>query len=144
MTPKVNATTDDATHLGGSETLICPKCAAPMEQVKFGSTAVDRCESCGGLWFDRGEKERLAAMTGTEALDAKSAEGDHTPGDVTKMKCPRCRGPMVTTEDPEKPGIEFEMCQGGCGTFFDAGEFSDYKADGLAGAIKRLWNQVAG
>ena len=137
--PPTNAKSD---LVANSAILICPKCGGAMEKVTFGSTEVDRCEGCGGLWFDRGEKERLAGMTGTEAVDAKAVVGDHTPGDVRKMQCPRCQGPMVTTEDPEKPGIEFEICQDGHGTFFDAGEFKEYKQEGLAGMVKGLWRQI--
>ena len=126
----------------GSETLICPKCQAPMEKVTFGTTEIDRCEECGGLWFDHDEKDKLAARSGTEVLDSHADDRDSSPGDVRKMKCPRCQGPMVTTEDPDGNGVEFEICAAGDGAFFDAGEFKQYKAEGLTATLGKLWRSI--
>ncbi len=33
----------------------CPKCGKNLEGIKINSVKVDRCENCGGLWFDRDE-----------------------------------------------------------------------------------------
>lgn len=38
----------------------CPECAAPMQNVKLGTVALDRCEA-HGVWFDPSE---LAALLG--------------------------------------------------------------------------------
>jgi len=35
----------------------CPKCGGQMEEVDFEKLKVDRCTSCEGLYFDKGEFE---------------------------------------------------------------------------------------
>ena len=125
--------------------LTCPKCNSPMDKAEFGSTTVDRCTICGGLWFDRDEHEKLKGLTGSEALDSGGLRTGHK-GDtpVTKMHCPRCQGPMTTIQDAEQEHIEYEVCQKGDGAFFDAGEFRDFKEVTLAESIKATWRRVVG
>jgi len=38
----------------------CPKCSGEMELVSYDQVEVDRCTSCGGLWF---QPEELRALT---------------------------------------------------------------------------------
>ncbi len=138
-------TASSTTH--DSTTLVCPKCQVPMEKVEFARISVDRCPTCDGLWFDDGEVERLKGLTGSESIDsgtnrAKAAEKAAT--SVLKMKCPRCSGPMTTIQDAEQPHIEYEMCQDGHGTFFDAGEFRDFKEVTLLESIKMSWRNLVG
>ena len=33
----------------------CPKCPGKLESYKFMDFALDRCESCKGIWLDKGE-----------------------------------------------------------------------------------------
>lgn len=43
--------------------LECPQCARPMAKLNYAynsNVIVDACDSCGGVWFDRGELERVA------------------------------------------------------------------------------------
>ena len=47
----------------------CPKCQSPMTPVKVGIVEVDRCTSCGGLWFDSLEEEWLKTPADAAALD---------------------------------------------------------------------------
>jgi hypothetical protein len=37
----------------------CPKCGSDLKEEKILSVAVDRCGSCSGIYFDRGELEAL-------------------------------------------------------------------------------------
>jgi Zn-finger nucleic acid-binding protein len=39
--------------------LKCPKCRGEWAAYTFRDIALDRCESCGGVWFDRGEIDAL-------------------------------------------------------------------------------------
>lgn len=38
----------------------CPKCGGELKEVLFRAVKVDRCQSCQGVWLDRGELEILA------------------------------------------------------------------------------------
>ena len=37
----------------------CPKCDKYLDEVFIDHTRVDRCERCGGLWFDKGELDTV-------------------------------------------------------------------------------------
>lgn len=41
----------------------CPKCGGELNEIVFRGIKIDRCASCGGVWLDNGELEKLA---GTE------------------------------------------------------------------------------
>ena len=42
----------------------CPKCGADLVETDLQNVKIDRCPECEGLWFDRGELDLLASMTG--------------------------------------------------------------------------------
>lgn len=37
----------------------CPKCGMDLEHFDLKGVELDRCVSCGGTWFDKGELEQL-------------------------------------------------------------------------------------
>jgi Zn-finger nucleic acid-binding protein len=37
----------------------CPRCGAPLTELRVGGTRTDICEQCGGLWLDRLELARF-------------------------------------------------------------------------------------
>lgn len=39
----------------------CPKCAAPLVTITYHKVELDKCSSCEGLWFDRGELDKVLA-----------------------------------------------------------------------------------
>lgn len=39
----------------------CPKCGHDLEEVKMGALLVDKCQECGGMFFDAGELDILLA-----------------------------------------------------------------------------------
>ena len=115
----------------------CPKCSSPMGKVTFGSVVVDRCTSCRGLWFDAREHERLKELEGSEEIDpgppqgappatSTTSTGAARPADV-KLECPVCHTRLIRMVDHQQPHIHFESCTVCHGSFFDAGEFRDYK-----------------
>ena len=42
---------------GNPHWMRCPKCGAQMLEVQMDAVKVDRCEGCGGIYFDKGELE---------------------------------------------------------------------------------------
>jgi hypothetical protein len=38
----------------------CPKCGGNLYEVTFRGISIDRCGTCGGVWLDNGELEKLA------------------------------------------------------------------------------------
>ena len=39
--------------------MCCPKCGHSMEEIEFPGIMVDRCTTCSGIYFDKGEFEIL-------------------------------------------------------------------------------------
>ena len=48
----------------------CPKCAGKLESYKFMGFALDRCESCEGIWLDKGELEGILRRAARGPLGA--------------------------------------------------------------------------
>ena len=109
----------------------CPKCDAAMESVKYQEIEVDRCSSCGGLWFDMLEKEDLKALKGAEAIDTGGRSTGAKFNKVADVDCPVCHVKMIRMVDKDQPNIWFESCTSCYGVFFDAGEFRDYKSSNI-------------
>lgn len=64
--------------------MLCPKCRGTMRSYERSGVTVDQCDDCRGLFFDRGEFERLAEAEDTHyrnqgmpgpAVDASSGPG---------------------------------------------------------------------
>ena len=115
----------------------CPKCQAHMEVVRFDDTDVDRCVRCGGLWFDRLEDEELSRRDGAEAVDSGPAWQGAMHNEQGKVLCPVDGTLMVRMMYGARPQIRVESCPTCHGTFFDAGEFTDFKERELGDLLRR-------
>ncbi|MGZ8430980.1 MAG: rhomboid family intramembrane serine protease [Candidatus Deferrimicrobiaceae bacterium] len=94
----------------------CPFCKiSSMRRVLAGGKEIDRCLSCGALWFDCGEIREL-----TDGRLSADAEGETLPepggGELPKMhrqaaslSCPRC-GRAVRAVDFQMTGIPVLHC----------------------------------
>ena len=105
----------------------CPKCESKMETVTFGGVVVDRCSACFGIWFDASEKEHLRDLEGSEIIDQGDPEIGKEMNRRRRVPCPRCGGRMIPMVDRKKFRIQYEHCTICGGSFFDAGEFKEYK-----------------
>ncbi len=117
-----------ATHLHEEGlNMECPKCQAEMESVRFEDIEVDRCIRCGGLWFDALEHDELRGRTGSEALDTGPTWQAGMHNVQPKVFCPRDGTLMVRMVNTPQPELWVESCPVCGGTFFDAGEFTEFK-----------------
>jgi Zn-finger nucleic acid-binding protein len=124
----------------GTQTLSCPKCRNVMNPVTFEEITVDRCVSCGGLWFDLMEQRHLKDRPGSEAIDTAPARAkDPTPTPAAKMMCPCCHAPVTRLKDVDRRDIEYEYCGVCNGAFFDGGEFRHYKDTSFLGSLRHLF-----
>ena len=114
----------------------CPKCNEIMEKVVYAEIEVERCTRCRGLFFDAMEAERLKKLRGSEAIDVGDAELGKQFNERDRIRCPRDTTPMVRVVDPEQPHIWTETCPVCFGSFFDAGEFRDFKQETFGDVLK--------
>jgi Zn-finger nucleic acid-binding protein len=100
-----------------------------MSTVPFGGIDVDRCNGCGGLWFDMLEHEQVRAMEGAEALDSGNTAVGKRYDQVGLVRCPIDDQTMVRMVDKAQPDLWFESCPLCYGVFFDAGEFKSFREE---------------
>jgi Zn-finger nucleic acid-binding protein len=86
---------------------------------------VDGCRKCGGVWFDRGELERIVA----HPLELQWQEGK------SYRLCARCRNPMKPWKS-KKQGVAVEQCDSCRGIFLDAKELEQLGAADAERAAK--------
>jgi len=110
--------------------MICPKCHEPLEVVEYNGIEIDRCQGCQGIWFDHREEEELKKLRGAaEALDIGDEFVGASHDDLQHTNCPRCEIPLHQVSHEGTVNIRFERCNQCKGSYFDAGEFTDYMAD---------------
>ncbi len=105
----------------------CPKCSGEMELVSYDGIKVDRCTSCGGLWF---QPEELRALRddiwmADYIIDSGDKNAGRKANANKEIDCPQCGKLMQHEADAEQKHITYESCPDGHGTFLDAGEFTD-------------------
>ncbi len=116
----------------------CPKCRADMEPIEFDGTEIDRCKTCGGIWFDAGEIEVMRDKQAAAAIDTGDASVGKKSNAIDDYPCPRCSGTMVRVVDPQQTHIWYETCSGCSGSFLDAGELLDLSKLSIADFFKGL------
>jgi Zn-finger nucleic acid-binding protein len=123
--------------------LTCVKCTSVLDKARVGDVEVDLCPSCGGLWLDHGEIERLgrgktedltqlrSALTGTAAPD---------PASDTTTSCPACPGGL---KEVDLGPVHIEYCNTCHGIFLDKGEL-DEAVKAVSGSTVRQVLTLAG
>lgn len=100
---------------------------------------VDRCVSCKGLWFDRGEDAGLMTPEVARALDTKPTDRSVRYNAKKDPHCPRCQLLMKSVPFKGQPHIRYESCDRCGGAYFDAGEFRDATSRGVFEWVKALF-----
>ena len=58
----------------------CPRCEAlNLDEMERGGIVIDRCDSCRGVWLDRGELEKLIARARLEEIELEPRTTDRRP-----------------------------------------------------------------
>ena len=111
-------------------TMRCPSCSNILAEVAGKSATVDICQSCKGIWFDRGElvnivqellqREDVAprSLHPFERSRVQTAKAD----DQIKRLCPRCQQQMKSFNYAYDSNIILEKCSNCEGIWADAGE----------------------
>ena len=106
-----------------SQPVNCPDCGKRAEIVCLGTLEIDLCDTCGGLWFDRNELERLpkevspAALSGEiQALVARLSA--RRPASKVYPLCPVCLESMNVAQYQKVSGVVVHRCMT-CGVWLD-------------------------
>jgi Zn-finger nucleic acid-binding protein/uncharacterized protein YxjI len=84
---------------------------------------VDGCPTCGGVWLDQGELQRLAREPGALVqVDRTFLPVAQAAQEVPSHQCPRCEKPLSPVEFDAFRGIRLDKCKACGGVFLDHGE----------------------
>jgi Zn-finger nucleic acid-binding protein len=118
----------------------CPRDGILLQRVNAEGVELDKCHKCNGIWFDRGEFEKLRDLGLTdveEAIEKEFGHPDYQQDTVNGyMHCPRCDGRLsshiYTYVDP----VRVDTCLKCLGVWLDEGELDKIVAQkkGLNGA----------
>ena len=124
----------------------CAKCKTEMTLLEIDGIEVDRCDGCGGMWFDLGEKEALKASTHEDAdrIDIGDPARGERQNEIRDIDCPRCNTQMVKLSHHEQRHIEYERCATCGGVYLDAGEFDDLRELTPGERARRLFPRLFG
>jgi uncharacterized protein len=120
----------------------CPKCGGTMTSVTVDQASVERCENCGGLWFDLLEHEHIKKARVAGQLDTGDPAVGQSHDSQSRIACPRCSAQMIRMVFPDKPHIHYEACTVCYGLYLDAGEFKDFAHPSFAERIRDAFGHL--
>jgi Zn-finger nucleic acid-binding protein len=109
-----------------------------MSEIVVDEQTLDRCEGCGGMWFDNLEHEKLKAAHAARAIDVGEAVLGKRNDAMKNVKCPKDGATMIRLTVHEQPHIHLDSCPVCYGTYFDAGEFADFQDVTLVERARRF------
>lgn len=104
----------------------CPKCDNAMFDISEVEFVAQKCEGCGGIWFQDGSHEVAKSIEGIEKIDSLNTNAAAAYNAKRDIDCPECAQPLFKMTDATQLHIQFEACFDCNGVFFDAGEFADF------------------
>jgi Zn-finger nucleic acid-binding protein len=104
----------------------CPKCDKEMIAQTYGDTEVDKCPECEGIFFDRGELDRLVTK-GVQDADSPEYTELSNKMDMMLGTCPRCNAEMEPYLGPGN--LRIDRCTKCDAVFLDQGELAELIAD---------------
>lgn len=116
--------------------LTCVKCTSVLDKARVGDVEVDLCPSCGGLWLDHGEIERLGRGKTEELTKLRTALAGSSapdPASETTTTCPACPGSL---NEVVLGPVHVEYCGKCHGIFLDKGEL-DQAVKAVSGTTVR-------
>lgn len=101
----------------------CPKCRIEsMKKEVYAEVEVDRCPSCQGIFFDKGELKMMIDKKQGNAADTLKFSSTSDQMDDMPAHCSRCNKAMIVAKGPGD--IRVDVCQQCGGTFLDQGELA--------------------
>ena len=108
--------------------LTCVKCTSVLDKSRVGDVEVDLCPSCGGLWLDHGEIERIGRGQEGEVSKLRQAltgSPKPEPASETTTHCPACPGSL---KEVVLGPVHVDYCGKCHGVFLDKGELDQAMA----------------
>ncbi len=101
----------------------CPKCpSSPLVAACVQAIEVDRCETCGGIWFDNAE---LIPVLHESRPELAALRGRSAPQGVNQKhgQCPRDATGLIRVSSALGSSVILDTCPECQGIWLDGGEF---------------------
>jgi Zn-finger nucleic acid-binding protein len=110
-----------------------------MQPVQCDGTTVDRCPTCGGMFFDLEEEPHVLR---NKELVAKidTHPRSHDADAKVRIECPRDGEPMVHVHDVKQHHVGYETCPACGGVYLDAGELKDLSEFSFGEWLRRMFS----
>ncbi len=119
----------------------CPRCDTPLIEVTVDEVVLDRCEECGGLWFDFALLERVLNRE-SRALRSLSPKGaSERPETWEPPDCPRCADKLIKMRAKHEP-IVYYGCLTCYGRWLDGTEMDRIVGRTLMAKFEKLFQQL--
>lgn len=120
----------------------CPRDGSELAKVYVAGIELDKCHHCDGIWFDRGELDRVRKLDRSdieEQLEQQYGNPEVQPGEVEGyMRCPRCSdGRLQQYTYTYGNRVRIDRCNECLGVWVDNNEL-----DAILGEKKQL-EQIA-
>ena len=104
----------------------CPRCEGILKKFVFQGIELDKCNKCGGLWFDEGEFKKLkdTGISVEEATELDKKLENELKVKSGKLRCPRCYNFMREINFMYTSPIKIDCCEVCGGMWLDSGELS--------------------
>jgi Zn-finger nucleic acid-binding protein len=101
----------------------CPKCPKEtMIKEVYEGVEVDRCPTCKGIFFDKGELKTLIDKKMGNTADTLNFSSTSDQMDKMPAFCSRCNRDMAVAKGPGT--VRVDVCQQCGGAFLDQGELA--------------------
>jgi len=101
----------------------CPRDGTELEKVEILGLELDKCHKCDGIWFDRGELERIREAPQAdleEVLEVKYGDPKYKEGPVAGyMRCPRCGARLQQQRYTYLNPVKVDRCEKCLGFWLD-------------------------
>ena len=119
--------------------LKCPRCHSPLsndsleefkQNISASTIGVDECKECRGIWFDKGELEKvhdIIDVTFIEIRKIPSKEEQYLP-----LTCPKCTNiVMEKVQNTRDKKVIMDVCPNCKGVWLDGGELKAIQEENL-------------
>jgi len=94
----------------------CPRCSVELSAINREDGVISRCSTCGGLWVDGTDLNKILLHANLPAL---SAIGGQINVEEMTGQCPACSVDLVVVEGGEKHALSYDTCESCGGRWVD-------------------------
>jgi Zn-finger nucleic acid-binding protein len=121
----------------------CPRCGMRTEHFLVDDFGVDRCLSCGAIWFDAKELERVEGCARKAQILSDTRDGVHnTRHEIVRkkpLKCPRDGAVLVVKQHWDNPNVDLDACPTCNGVLLECGEIMDLATRTWRDRVRTWW-----